>query len=252
MSRYGLGDEPGGAGVRYQILAHAAAALAETAAESGQDVEVKALSQLADHAGKHAARLRATAQDMYLRSRLSGPYDGGRAQASSGCRIIDMDYGAWTDTAAASQAADDTRTREPARRVRHAWEDAHRRGLADGPGPAASRYQAIADAAEALAADFPLGLPSSGLAELLQLAGHARKHAIRLRATGTGQDNANGRDAAAAEIGTYRDLPAEVAVVTAQAHTSQEHPASHREGEQRANVHDARNFTQRSTAHERG
>ncbi|HZR52249.1 MAG TPA: UvrD-helicase domain-containing protein [Streptosporangiaceae bacterium] len=249
VSRHGLGDDPGAAGVRYRILAHAAASLAETATENGQEIEAKALSHLADHAGKHAARLRATADDMYLRSRLSGPYEGGRAQASAGSRIIDMDYRAWADTAAASQAATDPRTSEPARRVRHAWEEASRRGLADGPGPAAERYQLIADAAGALAAALPVELPSSGLGELLQLAGHARKHAIRLGATGNAQAAASSGESVRSE--PYRDLPADVAAVAAQAHTGQEPVNGHRDGKQHASEHDVRTFRQKGAARER-
>ncbi|HXL95704.1 MAG TPA: UvrD-helicase domain-containing protein [Streptosporangiaceae bacterium] len=106
VERYGLGDDPGAAAIRYQVLAHATYALAEIACQD--PAEATALERLADHCGKHAARLRATSEDQFLRSAMAAPYEGGRAQATGGSRLVERDYRIWDASAAAAQAATHT------------------------------------------------------------------------------------------------------------------------------------------------
>jgi N12 class adenine-specific DNA methylase len=178
VSTHGLDDGPGPAAARYQALAHAASALAALGTSTA---EPRALSKLADHARKHAGRLNATAMQAFQRSSRAGPYLGGRSQAESGSRIIEQDYITWTRTSASTQmAANNAELLKP---TQSAWASVGRGGLADGPGPAAARYQTLAIAARQLAGQFSEDLPSGDLISLLTLAEHADKHAIRLRAT---------------------------------------------------------------------
>ncbi|MBV9445882.1 MAG: UvrD-helicase domain-containing protein [Streptosporangiaceae bacterium] len=226
IARHGLDDEPGAAAIRYQVLAHAAAALAEATAPDDRP-EVAALTRLAGHARLHVDRLRATAEHHFLRSPKAGPYQGGRAQAASGSRIVEKDYLTWARNPAAAQAANNSKLKEHAQRLERAWDEIRHRGLVDGPAPAAARYRELADASSAMARDYSTTLQSSSLTLLLELANHAGKHAIRLHATADAR--AEGTDAApherqvAAVIERFskpaqsgaagQDLPGEVAAV---------------------------------------
>jgi hypothetical protein len=107
-----------------------------------------------------------------------------------------------------------------------------------------------------MAGAYPAGLPSSALAMLLELGSHAGKHAIRLRATAGAQKEAAAGTPEERQMAerveqfrqpaAYQDLPAGVAAVAAQAHTSQprsqQEPASTRD----VNSRDARTGLQRS------
>lgn len=161
VSKHGLGDEPGPAAIRYQVLAHAAAALAHTASEKNRPAEVTALSLLANHARTHADRLRATADDTFLRTSRAGAY-GGLGVAASGSRIIEQDYLSWADSPAAAQASSDTTLWVHAKRLQQAWDEVRRHDLADGPGPAATRYAELRDASQSLADRFNPGPSLSG------------------------------------------------------------------------------------------
>lgn len=178
-----LGDDPGPAGVRYRMLSHAAAALAAVPDLAKQPAERAALEKLAGHARIHSGRLHATAEQMFLRSRKSGPYTGNQAEARSGSRIIEDDYRAWSRTPTASRVARDSALSTHDKRIRETWDQIRSRGLADGPSAAADRYQDLAATAAALADAFTPALPSADLPVLLNLANHSAKHAIRLRAT---------------------------------------------------------------------
>jgi hypothetical protein len=97
--------------------------------------------------------------------------------------MIEKDYRAWIRTGSPLEAARDPQLWQYARRAEQAWHEVRRRGVADGPAAAATRYGELADAAERLADGFTITLPSSALPSLLELAEHARKHSMRLNAT---------------------------------------------------------------------
>jgi hypothetical protein len=179
----GLDDGPGPAAARYHALAHAALALAAATDSAGNPRESAALEVLATHARKHSVRLRATAEHAFPRSGQSGRYQGGRAQAEKGSQMIEKDYRTWIRTGSPLEAARDPQLWQHARRAEQAWHEVRRRGVADGPAAAATRYGELADAAEGLADGFTVTLPSSALPSLLELAEHARKHSMRLTAT---------------------------------------------------------------------
>jgi hypothetical protein len=69
------------------------------------------------------------------------------------------------------------------KRLRLAWDEVRHHGITDGPDKAAVRYGELADAASALDDEYTPALPSAGLGLVLELASHASKHAVRLRAT---------------------------------------------------------------------
>ena len=228
IAKHGLDDEPGAAATRYQVLAHAAAALAEATRAEDRPAEVAALTKLAGHARLHADRLRATAEHHFLRSAKAGPYQGGRAQAASGSRIVKKDYLTWSRNPAAAQAANDGKVSEHAQRLDRAWEEIRHHGLVDGPGPAAARYQELSDAAYAVADNLTSMFPHGALTSLLDIASHAGKHAIRLHATARARSAPRDEQAGpelpaasrAADAGSaYQDLPADIAALSAQAHT---------------------------------
>jgi AAA domain/UvrD-like helicase C-terminal domain len=256
VTRHGLGDDPAAAATRYQVLAHAALALTETAGQDGRSAEVAALGKLTDHAKMHASRLQATADEMFLHTGKAGPYDGGRAQAASGSRIVEKDYLAWAGSPAAAQAASDPGLWTHAKRLQQAWDEIRSRGLADGAGPAAARYAELAEASRTLAGDFTPSLPSPALTGLLQLAGHARKHSIRLQATaaslanpGQSQDSQEVSRAAAGGD-AYRGLPVHVASVSASAHSGQPVP-DHRSSGHTHSGRDIRRSTRTGPDNER-
>jgi len=209
------------------VLSHAAFALTEIAGHEGRAAEAGALERLADHAGKHASRLRATAEDLYLRSAKAGPYDGGRGQAAAGSRIVERDYRTWDGSAALAQADGHTTLWYHAAHLRQSWTEIRRDGLDDGPGPTAIRYYNLARACDALAGNFTADMPSAALGDLLRLAQHTRKHAIRLSATAAlaeagGEataEQAPGRETAAVSV-AYQGLPDSVAAVSASAHAA--------------------------------
>ena len=228
VARHGLDDGPGAAATRYQVLAHATAALAEATKPEDRPAEVAALTKLAGHARLHADRLRATAEHHFLRSPNAGPYQGGRAQAASGSRIVEKDYLGWSRTPAAAQAAGDSKLKEHAQRLERAWDEVRHRGLADGPGPAAFRYQELSDAAYLVAGSLTSAFPTTALTSLLEIASHAAKHAIRLGATAAASSAAReeqtdtGRTAASANS-AYQNLPADIAALSAQGHSGLPH-----------------------------
>lgn len=232
IATYGLGDEPGPAAVRYLLLAHAASALGECLDE-GNQAEQTALTALAAHARLHARRLQATADQHFLRSRYSRPYQGGRAQAAAGSRIVESDYIRWTQTTASALADAAPALITHAKRLRRAWGEISHRDLADGPAPAAARYHELAEAAAELADHFTSELPCFALKLLLDLAGHARKHSIRLHSTAralglSDEDNTveSAHHEAAADTAAYQNLPVGIAAVASHAHTDK-----HRTGE---------------------
>ena len=182
VGKLGLGDDPGAASIRYQVLAHAAGALIEPVRNEDFASEAEALLTLRQHSLVHGRRLYATSTDLFIRSGKSGPYSG-RGQASGGSRIVEKDYRNWTRTPAATSAAVDPAMWEHADVLHQAWASVERRGLADGPEQAAARYQAVSGFARNLARDFSCRLPSTALTPLLELAAHADKHAIRLHNT---------------------------------------------------------------------
>jgi AAA domain len=255
VAKRGLDDEAGPAGIRYHVLSHAAGALAEAARSEGRRTESTALSRLALHSLQHAGRLRATADRCFLRSAQAGPYDGGLAQAAEGSKIVEKDYNAWTRTLAAGLAINDSQLWRHARRLRSAWAGAWQGGLRDGPGPAADRYLELAGASAEMAGAYPAGLPSSALAMLLELGSHAGKHAIRLRATASAQAEMQAGTPEERQMAerveqfrqpaVYQDLPAGVAAVAAQAHTSQPGTTPVAAGTENARSRDARTGLQR-------
>jgi hypothetical protein len=172
VTKRDLDDDLAPAGIRYRILSHAASALAATPELHDRDREQAILTRLATHARLHGDRLRATADLLFTRSSRSGPYAG---EQGGGSRVIENDYRTWTRTRGASSSNSG--------RLGQAWVAIRSCGLADGPAPAADRYTELADAAAEVADDWSPDLPSTALGPLLDLADHARKHAVRLRAT---------------------------------------------------------------------
>jgi len=147
----GLDDGPGPAAARYHALAHAALALSTSIDRTSNPHEPEALDLIATHARKHSVRLRATADRLFSVSRQAGRYQGGRAQAETGSRMIEKDYRAWIRTGSPLAAARDPLLWQHARRAEKAWHAVRRHGVADGPAAAAARYCELADAAQALA-----------------------------------------------------------------------------------------------------
>jgi hypothetical protein len=103
------------------------------------------------------------------------PYAGGRAQAESGSRIIATDYAAWTAVAGTLSGSNATMVQ-----LGQQWRNVVQHGL-DDAGLAAGRYRLLAHAAETVAA-LP-EVDERPASVLSRLAGHARLHAVRLRAT---------------------------------------------------------------------
>jgi hypothetical protein len=224
----GLDDGPGPAAARYHALAHAALALSTSIDRTSNPHEPEALDLIATHARKHSVRLRATADRLFSVSRQAGRYQGGRAQAETGSRMIEKDYRAWIRTGSPLAAARDPLLWQHARRAEKAWHAVRRHGVADGPAAAAARYCELADAAQALADGYTATLPSSALPPLLDLAEHAWKHSTRLHATARAA-TANSGSAPTSEAekdlprggDAYGALPDGLATVTRQAHASQ-------------------------------
>jgi hypothetical protein len=107
----------------------------------------------------------------------------GRGQAESGSRVIESDYLGWMST---RDQPDDSRLPKEHPRVRQLitrWRAIHAKGIADGPGPSAARYHALAHAALSLAIATDGAHHPRELATLNQLATDARKFSVRLRAT---------------------------------------------------------------------
>jgi hypothetical protein len=236
VSRLGLGDDPGAASIRYQILAHAAGALIQPVRDQDLADEADALATLRQHALIHGHRLHATSTDLFIRSGKSGPYTG-HDQAAAGSRIIEQDYQQWNRLQAAALAAIDPGLREQAENLNQAWTGIEHHGLADGHAPAAARYHTVAGYARNLAQDFSYQLPSAALTPLLELALHADKHSIRLHNTAIARTDgpAAGYEALcqatwerAVPGGTaaaYRDLPDQVTTTTVRAHSGVPHAA---------------------------
>jgi hypothetical protein len=228
VGKLGLGDDPGAASIRYQVLAHAAGALAGPVRDEDFASEADALLTLRQHSLVHGRRLYATSTDLFTRSGKSGPYSG-RGQASGGSRIVEKDYRNWTRTPAATSAAVDPAIWEHADVLQQAWASVERHGLADGPEQAAARYQAVSGYARDLAQDSSCRLPSTALVPLLELAAHADKHAIRLHSTAMARTSDTdyealcqatwGRSSTASRDTPYRGLPVQVATTAARAHT---------------------------------
>src|SRR6202453_2179660 len=222
ISKLGLGDDPGTASIRYQVLAHAAGALIEPVKDEGFASEADALLTLRQHSLVHGPRLYATSTDLFTRSGKSGPYSG-RGEASGGSRIVEKDYRNWTRTPAATSAAVDPAMWEHADVVQQACASVERRGLADGPEQAAARYQALSGFARNLADDFSYRLPSGALVPLLELAVHAEKHAIRLHSTAIARTSGIDYEALCqatwgrSSIAPYGALPVQGAMTAARA-----------------------------------
>ncbi|MBO0802826.1 MAG: hypothetical protein J2P25_07095, partial [Nocardiopsaceae bacterium] len=107
----------------------------------------------------------------------------GRSHAESGTRSIESDYQGWIST---RNHQDDSRLPKEHPRVRQLitrWRAVHAKGIADGPGPSAARYHALAHAALSLATATSSTDHPRELAALNQLATDARKFSARLRAT---------------------------------------------------------------------
>ncbi len=223
-----LGDDPGPAATRYQVLSHAASAPAATTVVQAQPAEAAVLNRLAEHARLHAGRLRATADEHFRRSRKAGPYTSGRPEAALGSRIIEKDYLTWSRSPAATKAAKDNGLLVHIKRLREAWDQIGRHGLGDGPGPAASRYTELASASAAVADNLLLSLPSTALEPLLDLASHASKHAIRLRATAdasnTDASNGDHERIAALAVGFDVHSDSDIASLTDRARSSERAP----------------------------
>jgi hypothetical protein len=191
-----------------------------------------------------------------------GPYSG-PAQAAIAARIVAKDYQRWSRTPAAVLAATDNALRKQAANFQQVWAQIAQHGLTDGPGPAVTRYQAVAACARALADDPTFRLPSAALTPLLELAIHADKHAICLDATAvagtcgpTGSSAEHGRASAgpparagtAEQLSLYQGLPAQIAAAVERGHSGTPHhgqaspPARNRlaahDARQRAGQHD--------------
>lgn len=111
------------------------------------------------------------------------PYLAGRGQAESGSRVIESDYLGWMST---RSQPDDSRLPKEHPRVRQLitrWKAVHAKGIADGPGPSAARYHALAHAALSLATATSSTDHPRELAALNRLATDARKFSTRLQAT---------------------------------------------------------------------
>jgi len=111
----------------------------------------------------------------------TGRYEGGRAQAESGSRIIQNDFDTWS----AASTQPDARLPAEHPRVRQltaAWQAVTTHGLSDDPESAATRYRVLSHAAYALAACHENGIEE--VIALEQLADHAGLHAARLWRTG--------------------------------------------------------------------
>jgi hypothetical protein len=111
------------------------------------------------------------------------PYRAGRHQAESGSRIIQSDYLGWLNT---RQQPSDSRLPKEHPRVQQLivrWKAVHAKGVAEGPGPSAARYHALAHAALALATATDGTSQPRELQALSRLATDARKFSVRLRAT---------------------------------------------------------------------
>jgi hypothetical protein len=113
------------------------------------------------------------------------PYTGGRAQAESGSRIVEDDYHAWAKIRARATIDNTSAQQGRAKQLTASMRAVSTHGLADGPGPAAARYEVMAHAASALGDLSAQGGQTAEPAALARLADHARKHAGRLNATAT-------------------------------------------------------------------
>jgi hypothetical protein len=142
VGKLGLGDDPGAASIRYQVLAHAAGALTGPLNDEGFAGGAGALRTLRQHSLEHGRRLYATGIDLFTRSGKSGPYSG-RGEASGGSRIVERDYRNWTRTSAATTASLDPVNWQHTDVLQQAWARVERHGLADGPEQAAARYRAL-------------------------------------------------------------------------------------------------------------
>lgn len=203
VTKRDLDDDLGAAGSRYRILSHAASALAAAPAVHDRDRERSILTRLAKHSKLHGDRLHATAEHLFTRSSRSGPYSGG--QQNAGARIIESDYRNWTRVSGTSG--------QPLKR---AW-DAACHSLADGLVPAVVKYTELADAAANVASNWSPDLPSVAIGPLMTLAGHARKHAIRLRATADAVAPTEAASEMAALAGQFESTG--ISEITRQAHS---------------------------------
>jgi hypothetical protein len=157
--------------------------------------------------------------------------------------MIEKDYRTWIRTGSPLEAARDPQLWQHARRAEQAWHEVRRRGVADGPAAAATRYGELADATQALADGFTVTLPSSALPSLLDLAEHARKHSMRLNATAlamagtrSGHSTEDRRQSDTDRpLGNaaYDALPHHLASITKNAYASQ-----HLQPQRPANAHD--------------
>jgi UvrD-like helicase C-terminal domain len=234
VSRLGLGDDPGAASIRYQVLAHAAGALVEPVRDEGLGGEADALRSLRQHALIHGRRLYATSIELFSRSGKSWAYSG-RGQAAAGSRIVESDYRNWNRAPAAASAAADPAVGGDVTVLRQAWATVEQRGLDDGPEQAAVRYQAVSGFARSLVQDFSYRLPSAALAPLLTLVQHADKHSIRLCNTAMAGTNETATTRGALRQATgersspsgratpYCGLPAQVATTATRAHAEAQH-----------------------------
>jgi hypothetical protein len=207
VGTHGLDDNPGTAAVRYMVLAYTAHALAGVPAYAARPTEANALNRLATHAHVHAERLHATAERLFVQSGKAAAYSDG--QAADGARLIAREYKGWSRTYPEVQAALDRKFYGEAKQLASAWDQVRQRALNEGPKQMAGMYQDLADAAYRFASNYPEGMPSAALPGLMQIAAHARKHAVRLEET-----------AKAWIDDGYRDLPEPVAETTKKARTS--------------------------------
>jgi hypothetical protein len=160
--------------------------------------------------------------------------------ATSGGRLVERAFGTWAVSPTGMQAASDVRLNPPVERLRQSWAQIRTHDLADGPGPAATRYAELSASARALAGGFPLDLPSAGIPGLLHIDRLAQKHSIRLHATAvTSRTAANDPDTAsrtpdptrapadqdASTSPAYRELPRHVAAVSGSGHSGIPLPA---------------------------
>jgi hypothetical protein len=204
VSTLGLGDGVGAASIRYQVLAHAARALAP--ATAGREAD--ALLNLWRHARIHGQRLYATGLDRFLGSSASSRY-GGFAQAAAESANVEKQYHALL----VALTSIDNGFATGVSLLRKAWAGIEQHDLMDGSEAAAGRYRAIAQHAGSIAEDMAPRLPSAVLIPLLELAAHANKHSIRLYHTAAAI-----RSGTADRSAPYRGLPVRVTAAATQGH----------------------------------